>query len=203
MKNIRCEKNKVQKNVGSKKIVGWKFFWQEKIYCVQKIWGPKVILGQKKKLGPKCWVQKIYAKKILSPKKFWVPKNFGSKKILGPKKFWDQNNFGSQKFEKNYGLKGSGRIQEGQRGSGRVQQGHDVLGGSIIFLDPKLFLAQNIFDQYLYGPKIFWDPNVFLVPKLFLAQHLYGTKTIWTWFFFTHNFLWFGHEPSWTRYLGL
>ena len=54
-----------------------------------------------------------------------------------------------------YGLKGSGRIQEGQRGSGRVQEGLGVLGGSIIFLDPKLFLAQNIFDQYLYGPKIF------------------------------------------------
>ena len=102
-----------------------------------------------------------------------------------------------------YGLKGSGRIQEGQRGSGRVQEVLGVLGGSFNSFGPKIVLAQNIFDQYLYGPNIFWDPNVFLVPKLFLAQHFYGTKTVWTWIFFYPYFLWFSHKPSWTQYLGL
>ena len=88
-----------------------------------------------------------------------------------------------------YGLKGSGRIQEGQQGSGRVQEGHGVLGGSIIFLDPKLFLAQNIFDvfgtqMFFWSLNCFW-PNIFMEPKLFELE-----------FYFTHNFLWFGHEPS-------
>ena len=47
----------------------------------EKNWVPKN-LGQKKKFGPKDWVQKIYwTKQILGPKTI-----LGSKTILGPKK---------------------------------------------------------------------------------------------------------------------
>ena len=50
----------------------------------KKIWQPKKILVQ----------QTFGTNRIVSPKKFWAPKNFESEK-----KFWSVKNFGDKKFE--------------------------------------------------------------------------------------------------------
>ena len=84
----------VQKNFGSKKILGpKKNFWSKKISGQKKFLVKKKILVQKPILGSK----NFGTKKILGPKKFWVQKNFGWKKIVGPKKFRPKKSFWSNK----------------------------------------------------------------------------------------------------------
>ena len=87
----------VQKNVGSKKILG-----QEKFFDREKMW-VKIILSQ----------NKFASNKILVPPKFWVQKyfesekNLGSKNILGPQKSWVKKKLGRKQFgtKKNFGPK--------------------------------------------------------------------------------------------------
>ena len=86
----------------------------------------------------------------MGPKKFFIPKDFGSKKILGPKKFWVQKNFGPKKFwskkilgPKNFWIQTnfrSSRILSKKRNLVQKKNwGKKKLGSQKIFVSKKTF----------------------------------------------------------------
>ena len=73
------------KNYGSKKILGPKTSW------VQKIFGFIDILGKRKFLFKKYFgSKKLFGPKLLDTKWFWPTIFYGSKQILGPKILWTE-----------------------------------------------------------------------------------------------------------------
>ena len=78
------------------------FFPYEKVFSLGRVkkFGSEPILGPKKVVQNKFWVQKIF----LGPNNMLLPKKFGSKnilvqtKIIGPKFFLFQTDVGSKKF---------------------------------------------------------------------------------------------------------